>query len=293
MSIVIRNLNKTYSKNVNALQDVTLEINLGMFGLLGPNGAGKTTLMRIISTLVRPTSGIVKVCGYQVDDPSDKWAIRDLIGYLPQELSLYNDLTAYEFLEFVGTLKKISGKRNKRENIQNVLEITNLVSVAHKRIKTYSGGMKRRVGIAQALLGDPAVLIIDEPTAGLDPHERVRFRNLLVQLASDRLVLLSSHIVEDISQTCSRLAVLDQGELLFNDDLSHLMSHAEGKVWEFISKDYQPDPNAFIVANLQTPEGLKYRVLSDEQPHTSATRIRPNLEDSYLYLIRNPHSTFR
>ncbi len=289
MSIIIENLYKTYAKNTTALQNLTLEINPGMFGLLGPNGAGKTTLMRIISTLVRPTNGIVKVNGYQVDDPNDKWAIRAMIGYLPQELALYNDLTANEFLDFVGTLKKIGDSQKKRKHIQQVLETTNLINVAHKRIKTYSGGMKRRVGIAQALLGDPEILIVDEPTAGLDPQERVRFRNLLVQLSSNRLVLLSSHIVEDISYTCSHVAVLNQGSLLFNGDPNNLLECAEGKVWEFVSHDYQPDANVFIVTNLQTPEGLKYRVLSDEQPCSTAVTIRPNLEDGYLYLIRNSH----
>lgn len=286
MNIVIENLSKVYRGGTTALQNVSLEIGQGMFGLLGPNGAGKTTLMRILATLLRPTSGTARVGRYRVDDPGEKWAIKAMLGYLPQELALYGDLSAYEFLDFVAALKEIGRPQERRRQVLRVLDITGLTAVADQRLKTYSGGMKRRVGIAQALLGDPVFLIVDEPTAGLDPQERVRFRNLLVGLAQDRLVVLSTHIVEDVAQTCLQVAVLHRGELLFNGTVTNLIGCAQGKAWEVEVANYQPRAEAVVVASMRMAEGLRYRVLADEQPHRTARPVAPTIEDGYLWLMK-------
>lgn len=286
MNIEIEGLTKIYNKEITALNDLSLTINPGMFGLLGPNGAGKTTLMRIIATLIRPTEGVVDVMGYRTDDKRDKWEIRNTLGYLPQELSLYNDLTAYEFLDFMGALKKLGEKQKRRKEIEMLLETTNLTRSAKQKIKTFSGGMKRRVGIAQALLGDPKVLIVDEPTAGLDPQERVRFRNLLVSLAADRLVILSTHIVEDVAHTCQQVSVLHQGNLLFKDAAIKLITQAQGKVWEVEAQSYQPGQEVVLVASMATSKGARSRILADERPDKSAKLVEPTMEDGYLWLMK-------
>jgi ABC-2 type transport system ATP-binding protein len=202
--IEISQLTKTYAGRVQALRGVDLQIGgTGMFGLLGPNGAGKTTLMRILAGLLRPTSGQVRVFGHDMTKPKDKLAIKALLGYLPQELGLYPDLTAREFLDYVALLKGLTDSIARRRQITERLERVRLTEVADRRLKTYSGGMKRRVGIAQALLGEPKLVIVDEPTVGLDPEERVRLRNLLGDTAHACTVILSTHIVEDISQSCN------------------------------------------------------------------------------------------
>jgi len=286
MNIIVEDLTKVYRGQIAALKNINLEIGPGMFGLLGPNGAGKTTLMRILATLLRPTSGTARVGGYRVDDSCKKWAIKAMLGYLPQELALYGDLSAYEFLDFIGALKEIGRPQERRRQVLRVLDITGLTAVVNQRLKTYSGGMKRRVGIAQALLGDPAFLIVDEPTAGLDPQERVRFRNLLVELAQDRLIVLSTHIVEDVAQTCSQVAVLHQGELLFNGAVTDLISRVQGKVWEVEAPDYRPGPEVVLVASVRMIEGLRHRVLADEQPHRTARTVTPSMEDGYLWLMK-------
>jgi len=207
--ITISALTKTYPGSVQALRGVDLEIGSGMFGLLGPNGAGKTTFMRLLAGLIRPTSGRVNVFGHDVTTPQGKLAVKALLGYLPQELGLYPDLTAREFLDYVAILKGVTDGRTRRGQIEEALELVRLSDVANRRVKTYSGGMKRRVGIAQAILGNPKLLIVDEPTVGLDPEERVRLRNLLSDMAMRCIVILSTHIVEDISQSCNDLAVIN------------------------------------------------------------------------------------
>jgi ABC-type multidrug transport system ATPase subunit len=289
MEIVAQKLKKVYKGKITALHELDLQIGSGMFGLLGPNGAGKTTLMRILATLVRPTEGVATIGGYRTDDPNDKWAIRAMLGYLPQELALYGDLSAIEFLEFIAALKEIP-PRMQREQIQHVLEATSLTDVAKRRLKTYSGGMKRRVGVAQALLGDPKVLIVDEPTVGLDPQERVRFRNMLTSLAKDRIVILSTHIIEDVAQTCSQLAILHRGALVFTGSVLDFTKSAEGKVWEAEAVDYHPSNDAIVVASLQTAGATRYRLLAETQPHPSAQPATPSLEDAYLWRIQEQHA---
>jgi len=288
MNILIENVTKIYGKDSVALKGISLEIKSGMFGLLGPNGAGKTTLMRIIATLIRPTNGFVKVGDYRTDDGKEKWHIRAMLGYLPQELSLYGDLSAKEFLDFMGAMK---GCRDRSRRVKNLLELTGLSAAARKRIKTYSGGMKRRLGIAQALIGDPSLLIVDEPTVGLDPDERARFRNMLVDLASERTVILSSHIVEDIAQTCYQAAVLHQGNLLFNGNVAEMIQRANGKVWEYIGENEKQPSDVVLVAKTRiNASQIKYRMLSEKQPVPNAALVSPGIEDGYLWLTKNSHN---
>ena len=212
--IIIENLSKNFGE-LQALKNVSLRIEKGMFGLIGRNGAGKTTLMRIIATLLNKSGGNVSVCGIPSANPKE---IRKLIGYLPQDFSVYPNMRVYEAMDYLGVLSGLN-KSVRKERINELLSKVNLGSSRKLKVKALSGGMKRRLGIAQALLHDPQVLIVDEPTAGLDPEERVRFRNLLCEIAGDRIVILSTHIVEDIEKTCEKIAVLKRGELFYNGTL--------------------------------------------------------------------------
>ena len=213
--IEIKQLTKTYRGGVHALNGIDLTIGTGMFGLVGPNGAGKTTLMRILAGLLRASGGSVTVFGNDLATNAGRQAAKANLGYLPQDLGLYPNLNAYEFLDYMAILKGVTDKGERQRQIADLLEKVRLTDAAKRRLKTYSGGMKRRIGIAQALLGDPKLLIVDEPTAGLDPEERVRFRNLLSDMAAERTIILSTHIVEDISQSCNDLAVLRGGRVIF------------------------------------------------------------------------------
>ncbi len=289
MNVNIDQLSKSYGTRLNhiqALDQVTLQINPGMFGLLGPNGAGKTTLLRIVATLLKPTHGRVTVDGFDVSDRRQKWVIKQLLGFLPQELGLYNGLSPAEFLDYIATLKNLHNPHVRAEAVAQVMALTGLRTVAHQRIGTLSGGMKRRVGIAQALLGDPQLLIVDEPTAGLDPEERVRFRNLLAGLATERIVILSTHIVEDIAATCNMMAVLDQGRVRFHGAPSALIAAAEGQAWEVeIPLNQSPPVSWRIASRVLTAESLRLRVVG-EQPDQSARPVVPTLEEAYLVLMR-------
>ena len=213
--IIINNLSKKYGEK-RALNGVSLHIEMGMFGLLGRNGAGKTTLMRIVATILSKSNGNVTVCGFDISDATE---IRKLVGYLPQEFSMYSNMTVYEVMDYLGVLSELP-KKTRQEKIPALLKRVNLDDCHKVRVKALSGGMKRRLGIAQAILHDPKILIVDEPTAGLDPEERVRFRELLCEIAENRIVILSTHIVEDIEKTCEKIAVLDKGEIVFNGLLS-------------------------------------------------------------------------
>jgi ABC-type multidrug transport system ATPase subunit len=255
-----------------------------MFGLLGANGAGKTTMMRIIAGLLRPTSGSVEVFGHDVTTTKGKLAIKSALGYLPQELGLYPSLTGREFLDYIAILKGITDQRERRQQIGRVLEQVRLEDVADRKLKTYSGGMKRRVGIAQALLGSPSLLIVDEPTAGLDPEERVRLRNLLSDM--DCTVILSTHIVEDISQSCSSLAVLDQGRVLYCGSPSDLIGQARNHVWQITTQGERPNNGVAIVSTLQMQNGVQYRVLGEPDKQHHAIPVEPSLEDGYIWLMQ-------
>jgi ABC-2 type transport system ATP-binding protein len=285
--ITIQNLTKTYKGDVQALCNLDLEIpGTGMFGLLGVNGAGKTTLMRILAGLLNPTGGEVRVFGNDVTTARGKQVVKTLLGYLPQEVGLYPDLSAREFLDYIAILKGVMDRAMRQQQIAEVLDLVRLTDVADRRLKTYSGGMKQRVGIAQALLGEPKLLIVDEPTAGLDPEERVRFRNLLAEVAQRCAVILSTHIVEDVSHSCSDLAVLWQGTVLFRGTPGELVTRVRGKVWTILEKNGErPDGGLFVVSVQQLPEGVQYRVLGEPAPGDEATAVEPSLEDGYIWLM--------
>lgn len=282
--IEIEHLSKTYRGGVNALSNLSLTIGTGMFGLVGPNGAGKTTLMRILAGLLRPTSGRVTAFGHDLSTYAGRHALKMNLGYLPQELGLYPNLNAYEFLDYMAILKGITDGGERKRQIDDLLDKVRLTDGAKRRLKTYSGGMKRRIGIAQALLGNPSLLIVDEPTAGLDPEERVRFRNLLSDMARERTIILSTHIVEDISQSCNDLAVMRQGTVMFRGSPADLIDRARGHVWTFTGT--KPDDRLTLVSTLHLSQGVQYRVLGDPR-NAQAVPADPTLEDGYMWLMQN------
>ncbi len=280
---------RTGKRAVNALNGIDLQIGPGMFGLLGPNGAGKTTLMRILAGIVNPSSGEVRVNGHDLSAESGKQAVKSTLGYLPQELGMYPELTAAQFVDYMAILKGMDDSRARRQSVEKMLEMVGLGHEAGRKIKGFSGGMKRRVGIAQALVNDPQLLIVDEPTAGLDPEERIRFRNLLVQLAAERTVLLSTHIVEDIGQTCRDVAVLAQGQVIFRGSPAELTESAVGHVWTFTTdKPEKPNHNLTVVSMLHLADGIQYRLVGqDADDYPTAEKTQPGLEDGYVWLMKN------
>jgi ABC-2 type transport system ATP-binding protein len=290
--IEIKHLDKVFgrgSKAVKALSGIELHIQAGMFGLLGPNGAGKTTLMRILAGIVAPSRGSVQVEGHDLSTEKGKEAVKAILGYLPQELGLYPDLNARQFVDYMAILKGMGDPALRRRQVEWVLELVGLQSEASRKLKTYSGGMKRRVGIAQALVNDPRLLIVDEPTAGLDPEERIRFRNLLVDLAGERVVILSTHIVEDIGQTCRDMAVLSKGNLLFRGSPSELTQAAEGHVWTVNTQGARkPDNGLTVVSMLHLAEGVQYRLVGPAlEGYAGAQLTPPGLEDGYVWLMKS------
>jgi ABC-2 type transport system ATP-binding protein len=281
--LTITDLTKTYPGGTRALDDLTLTVPTGMFGLLGANGAGKTTLMRILAGLLRPSQGRVLVDDHDLGTAAGRTAVKRLLGYLPQDLGVYPDLTAAEFLDYIALLKGIDSRAARRRRVAELLEVVALADAAKRKLKGFSGGMRRRVGIAQALLNDPRLLIVDEPTAGLDPEERIRFRTLLARLAGDRTVLLSTHIVEDIAQTCRELAVLDKGKSLFRGTVAELTARAEGRVWSVLTSGPEP-AGGVVVSALPDAHGVRYRVVAPTLPSPDAEPLAPTLEDGYLAL---------
>jgi ABC-2 type transport system ATP-binding protein len=290
--IEIKNLDKTYGggpKAVRALNGIELQIETGMFGLLGPNGAGKTTLMRILAGIITPSRGSVLVDGHDLSTEKGKESVKAVLGYLPQELGLYPDLNARQFVDYMAILKGMDDALLRRRQVGRVLELVGLEADANRKLKTYSGGMKRRVGIAQALVNDPRLLIVDEPTAGLDPEERIRFRNLLVGLAGERVVILSTHIVEDIGQTCRDMAVLSKGNLLFRGSPTKLTQAATGHVWTVTMQEARkPDNGLTVVSMLHLADGVQYRLVGAvPDGYEGAQLTPPSLEDGYVWLMKN------
>jgi ABC-2 type transport system ATP-binding protein len=290
--IEISHLTKVYhagKRTVNALNGVDLQIGAGMFGLLGPNGAGKTTLMRILSGIVNPSSGAVRVAGHDLNTEKGKQAVKSMLGYLPQELGMYPDLTAFQFVDYMAILKNMDDAPARRRRVELVLDMVGLSAEAGRKIKGFSGGMKRRVGIAQALVNDPRLLIVDEPTAGLDPEERIRFRNLLVRLAVERVVLLSTHIVEDIGQTCRDMAVLAHGQVIFRGSPAELIGAASGHVWTLTtSSTEKPDHDLTVISMLHLTDGIQYRLVgAAANGYSAAQAAQPGLEDGYVWLMKN------
>ena len=285
MNIEMHNLTKIYHGDVRALNDLSLVIPHGMFGLLGPNGAGKTTLMRILAGILHPSGGTLQIGPYNGTSEQGRGAIKQILGYLPQELGMYPDLNAYEFLDYVGLLKGLKDSKLRRQRAEQLLEMVALSNVARRKIKTFSGGMKRRLGIAQAIINDPQLLIVDEPTAGLDPEERIRFRNLLSDLGGNRTVLLSTHIVEDIAQTCQNIAVMKSGQVIFQGTVPQMLQATSGKVWLITTSGPWPKGNFTIVSALNMGANVQYRVVGNLSPRAGAVPVEPGLEDGYVWLM--------
>lgn len=281
--IEIRDLSKNFGKK-QALKHVNLQIGQGMFGLLGPNGAGKTTLMKVITTLTKKSSGEVTICNIPVEQCSQ---VRRIIGYLPQDFSMYGNMKAYEALDYLAVLSGMS-KKERAKKVPEMLEKVNLGDQHKTKVKAMSGGMKRRLGIAQAIIHDPKVIVVDEPTAGLDPEERVRFRNLLCEIAKDRIVILSTHIVGDIEATCENIAVLNQGEILFRGKVSQLLEAVKGKVYmtEVSAMELPAIQEKFLVTGILTSgSSANIKIISEEPPMRDAKLTGPDVEDAYMYLM--------
>lgn len=283
MEIVINNLSKNYGKK-SALKNVSVTIHSGMYGLLGRNGAGKTSLMRILATLSVPSSGEISMNGIPIKETTK---IREIVGYLPQDFSFYRNMSVYGAMDYLGLLSNIPDKVRK-ERISALLEQVNLKENVRTKVKALSGGMKRRLGIAQALLHNPQILIVDEPTAGLDPEERIRFRNLLSEFAEDRIVILSTHISSDVESSCEKIGVLDNGRMIWSGGTEGLVKQAEGKVY-LISAAKKKDKlikEKYTVLNIiASGSGTQYRVLSDTPPEEKHILQDPTLEDGYMYLL--------
>ncbi|MGW5262316.1 ATP-binding cassette domain-containing protein [Microbispora sp. NPDC004025] len=284
MDIMISGLRRRFGR-VEALRGVDLEVPGGMFGLLGTNGAGKTTLMRILAGVLSPTGGRVLVGGHDLTTRAGRLAVQRRLGYLPQDLGLYPDLTTQEFLDYIGLLKGLDDDTARRRQIGELLDMVGLADVAGRRLKGFSGGMRRRVGIAQALLGDPALVVVDEPTAGLDPEERIRFRTLLAQIAGHRTVLLSTHIVEDVAQTCQEAAVMAAGRVVFTGPVTGIVDRAQGATWEVVTRG-TPPATGVVVSAVGGPDGTRYRVVSQARPDPAAVPVQPSLEEGYVALMR-------
>lgn len=286
MLLAIQNLSKKYNKEKFGLKDYSLTIENGILGLLGPNGAGKSTLMKIIATISQPTSGTLTLDGHDiVKDPN---YIRKILGYLPQDFGVYANLNAYEFLEYIAAMKGVGGV-NLRKRIEMLLEGVNLTEAAKLPIGTYSGGMKQRIGIAQVLLNDPKVLIFDEPTVGLDPEERVRFRNLISDLAQDCIIILSSHIVSDIETIADEVAIMKSGELITKGTQATVINAVDGKVFETVlDNDLANDfkTKHLVVNSMRQKDKMRLRYISNK-PAEGSTVCTASLEDAYLFLTKN------
>ena len=285
MKLTTAHLGKQYRHDFWGLKDFSLEIGPGILGLLGPNGAGKSTFMRMLATITRPTEGTITWNG--VDIVKDPDTLRAVLGYLPQDFGVYPNLTAVEFLEYMAAIKGLDAKSAKKR-IEELLQVVNLTEAARRSLGGYSGGMKQRVGIAQALLNDPQLLIVDEPTAGLDPEERVRLRNLLSDLSGERIIILSTHIVSDVEATASHLALINKGQLLCEAAPEELLKEMDGKVWEWtVASDELPalKQKHILSGAIRRIDGVDVRIVSATQPEAQARRVPPTLEDAYLHFI--------
>lgn len=285
MKLNVTDLGKQYRSDLWGLKDFSLEIKPGILGLLGPNGAGKSTFMRMLATITKPTDG--KILWNDVDIVRSPDTLRAVLGYLPQDFGVYPHLNATEFLEYMAAIKGLDSV-TARKRIDELLQIVNLKDASRRPLGSYSGGMKQRVGIAQALLNDPQLLIVDEPTVGLDPEERVRFRNLLSDLSGERIVILSTHIVSDVEATATHIALVNKGRLLCESAPEDLLREMEGKVWEWIvaSVDLPALKQKHIVSEtIRKSDGVQVRVVSTVPPEAPARCVSPNLEDAYLYFI--------
>ncbi len=289
MQITINNLNKVYKNGNHAIKNIELEIPSGMFGLLGPNGAGKSTLMRILVTLMKPSSGQVKVDG--LDLLKNRRQIRSMLGYLPQDFSFFSKLKTYEFLDYAARLAGMKSASKRRQAVDQMLEEVGLFEARDRNANKLSGGMKRRLGIAQALINEPKIIIVDEPTTGLDPEERIRFRNLLSTISTtDVIIILSTHIVGDISSTCHNMALLNKGQLAFAGSPEELVKQAEGSVWliKATEAEYLEINEKFpVISTIPAEGGWEIQVVADEINGYYGEQIEPNLEHAYVHFMEN------
>jgi len=281
MKLEIKNLSKTYENGIKALNNLNLTINSGMFGLLGPNGAGKSTLMRTIATLQEADQGEITFNGINVLTEKEK--LKEILGYLPK-------ISTIELLNHIAILKGLSNKNERKGIVNFLLNQVNLFKFRNKYVSSFSGGMKQRFGIAMALLGDPKLIIVDEPTAGLDPAERVRFNNLLSEISEDKVVILSTHIVDDVSDLCSDMAIINSGEVILNDKPANVMNELNGKIWEKIinKNDYSKYKDDFhiVYSHLNGGKPLIH-VFSEDNPGNSFNQINPQLDDVYFMAINS------
>lgn len=287
MKIAIENLNKIYNNGNQALKDINLTIESGMFGLLGPNGAGKTTLMRILVTLMKPSSGTVAVDNFDLQ--KDRRAIRSMLGYLPQDFRFFTKLRTWEFLDYVASLAGLTNSTTRKKAVDDMLERVGLYEARDRMANKLSGGMKRRLGIAQALIGDPKIVVVDEPTTGLDPEERIRFRNLLAEMSQkDIIIILSTHIVGDISSTCNNMALLNNGAVVFNQSPDKLVAKAKGHTWSIKALDSELESikeKYPVIATIPAEDGWEVQIVADKLENFPGKTIDPNLEHAYVYFM--------
>lgn len=287
MKIQIHDLNKIYGNGKRALSDINLEIENGMFGLLGPNGAGKSTLMRILVTLMKPSAGTVSINGF--DLMKDRGEIRKMLGYLPQDFRFFTKLKTWEFLDYAAGLSGITNKTIRSEKVDEWLDKVGLFDVRERSANKLSGGMKRRLGIAQALIGDPKIIIVDEPTTGLDPEERIRFRNILSEISQhDVIIILSTHIVGDISSICQNLALLSKGKLEYHGSPEELIKKTKGHVWQVNTSGFEYEmlkEKYAIISTIPSEDGWEVQLVGDELNINHAIEIEPNLEHAYVYFM--------
>lgn len=286
MQIQTINLTKTYPGNVTAVQPANIQLSTGIVGLLGPNGAGKTTLMRMLATLLEPSAGTALIDGYDIR--YQKPQVRALLGYLPQEFGLYPSLSVAECLDYMGLLAGLSRAKERRSRVDELLQRVNLAEVRKRKVGALSGGMKRRLGIAQALIHEPRFLIFDEPTAGLDPEERIRVRNLLSELGGDRIIILSTHIAEDVEATAQRIAVMKRGSVIFYGTPVEMIQQAQGKAWHVMTDDAGVTwiQQHYTLTGVQREvSGVLARFVAEEVTLAGAERREPTLEDAYVWLM--------
>lgn len=292
MSLFIQNLSKTYSNGVKALDNLSIEIGPGMFGLLGPNGAGKSSFMRTLATLQSPDSGEIKF--QDIDVLKDPMSLRKILGYLPQEFGVYPNMSAEALLDYFALLKGIKGDADRKKIIKEVLEITNLWEVRKKNVSGYSGGMKQRFGIAQLLLNNPKLIIVDEPTAGLDPAERHRFLNVLREIGTNHTVIFSTHIVDDVRELCNDLAIVNGGRILYRGTPSSAETELAGQIWMRIIErdelDHFSQNHTVLSSNYNPDNTMNIRVLSQQQPDATFVSVKPQLEDVYFATLKNDHA---
>lgn len=288
MKLIIKDLTKTYKNGVKAIDNLNLEIGTGMFGLLGPNGAGKSSLMRTIATLQSPDSGSITFG--DIDVLEDKMALRKILGYLPQSFGVYPKMSAEDLLHYFATLKGVKSKSDREKIVKEVLEITNLYDVRKKDVAGYSGGMKQRFGIAQLLLNNPKLIIVDEPTAGLDPAERNRFLNVLREVGTNCTVIFSTHIVDDVKELCNELAILNGGQILKQSTPIEATKEIEGQIWtRIIERDQLEDMEAsykVLSSNYNQDNSLNIRVHSLEKPSDDFKQANPQLDDVYFIALK-------